>query len=152
MVDIRPVRSEDMKAIAEELYNNLRLADKVEMVQLHKDNLEYVYDSMLFSDKLYQARDKAGNLLCVTGVAGIECDTGYCVWCLGTKELSRHKRDFVRYGRKLMNEYISRCHELKNFIGVENEEALTFIKHMGAELLEPVKLGDGMFVPFVIRG
>lgn len=51
-----------------------------------------------------------------------------------------------------MNEYISRCHELKNFIGVENEEALTFIKHMGAELLEPVKLGDGMFVPFVIRG
>lgn len=71
---------------------------------------------------------------------------------LGAKELSRHKREMVRYGRKIMDEYLSRGHELKNFIGVENEEALTFIKHMGAELLEPVKLGDGMFVPFVIRG
>lgn len=152
MVDIRPVRSEDMKTIAEELYNNLRLADKVEMVQLHKDNLEYVYNSMLFSDILYQARDKAGNLLCVTGVAAIECDTGYCVWCLGTKALSRHKRDFVRYGRLIMKEYLTRCGELKNFIGVENEEALTWVKHFGAEFKKTIKLGDGMFVPFVIRG
>ena len=152
MVDIRPVRSEDMKTIAEELYNNLRLADKVEMVQLHKDNLEYVYNSMLFSDILYQARDKAGNLLCVTGVAAIECDTGYCVWGLGTKALSRHKRDFVRYGRLIMKEYLTRCGELKNFIGVENEEALTWVKHFGAEFKKTIKLGDGMFVPFVIRG
>lgn len=152
VVDIRPVRKEDYEAVAKELYDNLRLADKLEMVQLHKDTWEYPYYSMLYSDVLYQARDKDGNLLCVTGAAAIECDTGYCVWCLGTKELSRHKREMVRYGRKLMDEYLSRCHELKNFIGVENEEALTFIKHMGAELQEPVKLGDGMFVPFVIRG
>ena len=107
---------------------------------------------MLFSDILYQARDKAGNLLCVTGVAAIECDTGYCVWCLGTKALSRHKRDFVRYGRLIMKEYLTRCGELKNFIGVENEEALTWVKHFGAELKKTIKLGDGMFVPFVIRG
>lgn len=152
MVDIRPVRKEDYEAIAKELYDNLRLADKLEMVQLHKDNWEYPYYSMLYSDVLYQARDKDGNLLCVTGAAAIECDTGYCVWCLGTKELSRHKRDFVRYGRFIMKEYLTRCGELKNFIGVENEEALTWVKHFGAELKKPIKLGDGMFVPFVIRG
>lgn len=81
VVDIRPVRKEDYEAIAKELYDNLRLADKLEMVQLHKDNWEYPYYSMLYSDVLYQARDKTGKLLCATGIAAIECDSGYCVWC-----------------------------------------------------------------------
>lgn len=152
MVDIRPVRREDYESIAKELYENIRFADQLEMVQLHRDSWQYVLDSMLSSDILYQARDEAGRLLCLTGTAPIDGDLYSCVWCLGTKELSRHKRDFVAYGKILMKEFLACRHALKNYIGIENKEALTWIKHMGAEFMDPIKLGDGVFIPFAIRG
>lgn len=151
MVDIRPIPKDEYQKIAQELWDNLRLADKLEAVQLHKDTWAYAYDSMLDSDALYQARTRDGKLLCVFGTAEILEDTGHCVWCLGTKELTHYKRDMVFLGKIMIHEFLFRFGELKNFIGIENTRALTFITHMGAQLLEPVKMGDGLFVPFVIR-
>lgn len=81
MVDIRPVRKEDYESIAKELYENIRFADQLEMVQLHRNSWQYVLDSMLSSDILYQARDEAGRLLCLTGTAPIDGDLYSCVWC-----------------------------------------------------------------------
>lgn len=151
MVNIREVSKEQYKRIAKELYENIRLADKLEARHLGCDNWEYVYNSMCSSDILYQVTDSSGTLLGITGTAPISGNTGYCVWFLGTKKLKRHKRDFATTGKALVKEYLFRKGELKNFISIENKEALTFIKHVGAILLEPVKMGDGVFIPFVIK-
>ena len=149
MVNIKNVPKEQYKRIAKELYEDMRLADKLEARHLDCDNWEYVYSSMCSSDILYQVRDTMGNLLGVTGTAPINGDSGCCVWFLGTKKLALHKRDFATTGKALVKEYLFRKGELKNFISIENQEALTFIKHVGAILLEPIKMGDGVFIPFV---
>lgn len=151
MVNVSGVPKERYKEIAKDVYENLRLADKLEARHLGCDRWEYVYDSMRSSDILYQVIDDSGNILGVTGTAPISGDSGFCVWFLGTKKLACHKRDFATTGKALVKEYLFRKGELKNFISVENHEALTFIKHNGATLLDPVKLGDGLFVPFVIK-
>lgn len=151
MVNVSGVPKERYKEIAKDVYENLRLADKLEARHLGCDRWEYVYDSMRSSDILYQVTDDAGNILGVTGTAPISGDSGFCVWFLGTKKLACHKRDFATTGKALVKEYLFRKGELKNFISVENHEALTFIKHNGATLLDLVKLGDGLFVPFVIK-
>ena len=151
MVNVTGVPKEQYEEIAKEVYENMRLADKVEARHLGRDCWEYVYDSMCSSDILYQVTDEEGNVLGVTGTAPISCDTGSCVWFLGTKSLAHHKRDFVTTGKTLLQEYLFRKGELKNFIGWENVQAQTFIIHAGAKILPPVKMGDGLFVPFVIK-
>ena len=151
MVNVSTIPEEQYKVIAHEVYDNMRLADKLEAAHLHSDKWEYVYESMRSSDILYHVTDKEGNTLGVTGTAPISGDSGFCVWFLGTKRLARHKRDFATTGKALVKEFLFRKGELKNFISIENHEALTFIKHVGAILLDPVKMGDGTFIPFVIK-
>lgn len=151
MVNINTIPKEQYKVIAHDVYDNLRLADKLEAAHLNCDCWEYVYDSMRSSDILYHITDEQGNTLAVTGTAPINGESGFCVWFLGTKKTAHHKRDFATTGKALLQEYLLRKGELKNFISVENHEALTFIKHCGARFLEPVKMGDGLFVPFIIK-
>lgn len=80
MVNVTGVPKEQYEEIAKEVYENMRLADKVEARHLGRDCWEYVYDSMCSSDILYQVTDEEGNVLGVTGTAPISGDTGSCVW------------------------------------------------------------------------
>lgn len=79
MVKISTIPKEKYKAIAHEVYDNLRLADKLEAAHLNSDCWEYVYDSMRSSDILYLVSDEEGNALGVTGTAPIAGDSGFCV-------------------------------------------------------------------------
>lgn len=153
MAKITVIDKPDFKKVAEELYENIRLADKLEMIDLCEDCSGYVLDSMEMSDLLYQARTEDGKLLCVMGTApSPKLPEGYhVVWCLGTKELSKHKREFVVLGRAILKEFLFRKGTLFNIISVKNTEAITWIKHQGAHFYGEVKVRNGVFKPFFIE-
>lgn len=153
MAKITTIDPKDYEAIAQELYDNIRLADQLEMRELGEDCPGYIIDSMEVSDILYQARTNDGKLLCVMGTSpSPKLPEGYhVVWCLGTKELSRHKREFVVQGHAVLKEFLFRKGTLFNIISVNNTEAITWIKHQGAHFYGEVKVRKGIFKPFFIE-
>lgn len=153
MVDLSAVSKNEYKQVAEELFNNMRAEDREEMELMGYHDIEYVLRSMNNSEILYKAVDGEGHLLAVSGVS-YSCDfpdDARCVWLLGTERIKQHKRELVKIGRAVMKEYLNKYHKLFNLISRDNIPALTYIQHLGAKFFQPVNIGRGVFVPFLVE-
>lgn len=153
MVDLSAVSQDEYKQVAAELFDNMRAEDKEEMELMEYHSIDYVLGSMNNSEILYKAVDDEGHLLAVSGVS-YPCDfpdDARCVWLLGTERIKQHKRELVKIGRVVMKEYLNKHHKLFNLISRDNIPALTYIQHLGAKFSQPVSIGRGVFVPFLVE-
>lgn len=116
--------------------------------------LAYVFASIWHSKKVYGVWN-GHVLLAVTGVSEEfnypDGDKATCVWCLGTEDLDHHRRDFVRYAPSILSYFTAKYGRLGNFINKENKAALLWIRRMGATFKDPVRIVNGIFLPFVIE-
>lgn len=153
-IRIRALRPSEYRETAQRLYYNMRKQDHDEAALLGADNLPYVLVSITLSREVYGAW-KGDVLLAVLGVTEqfhfLDGTVARCVWCLGTEDLDRNHRAFVKYGPPILNYLASKYGRLGNFISAGNKKALLWIRRMGAMLLDPVEMGEGVFIPFVIE-
>lgn len=153
-IRIRALRPSEYIETAKRLFYNLREADAREADLLGMKCLAYVFASILHSKEVYGVW-KGHVLLAVTGVSEEfnypDCDKATCVWCLGTEDLDHHRRDFVRYAPSILSYFTAKYGRLGNFINKENKAALLWIRRMGATFKDPVRIVNGIFLPFVIE-
>jgi len=64
-------------------------------------------------------------------------------WFLGTREVDRHARAYVRMGRRYIAHLLDRCDVLMNMASAESTTSLRFLSAMGFDIHEPVVLPSG---------
>lgn len=72
------------------------------------------------------------------------------VWLLGTNEALKHRRIFLEQTRGVLDELLSICPRLHNYVHTENKTSVRWLKHIGFTIEDAVPYGpDGeMFHPF----
>jgi hypothetical protein len=71
------------------------------------------------------------------------------VWMLGSDEIPKHRRDLALIGPRLMEWLARDMPHLENLVSIENEAAISFMKHLGFEVSGITERHGGLeFVPF----
>jgi hypothetical protein len=72
------------------------------------------------------------------------------LWLLGTDDLFKHPKQLVKYGRKVVTALFDRYSLLYNYVHVNNDASIRWLKSMGFEFQEPEMYGvyKSKFVKF----
>lgn len=127
MIEIRPVTLEHIVYITP----RLRAFDKLECMAVGyepEDSLRY---SVAVSRHTFTFLHE-GIPLGVYGVCPIQ-DGGALVWLLGTDEITKHGRDFLRSSQKARDKYLTYYKYLTNAVHVKNKASIRWLTHLGAE-------------------
>lgn len=75
------------------------------------------------------------------------------IWMLATEESTNHKREFLVYGRKLVDEMLNECPYLCNMVHTKNTKSIRWLRWLGFTIDEPVKYGpdDELFHLFYLQ-
>lgn len=75
-------------------------------------------------------------------------------WFLGTDEIKKHRRDFLRASVEWRDMFLARMPDLRNCVDDRNELSKRWLRWLGFELTDPVPMGyDGaMFRMFSYKG
>jgi hypothetical protein len=96
-----------------------------------------------------------GRAECMFGLSIISHVTGHgSPWFLGTDEIQKHRRDFLRASVQWRDMFVARTPDLRNCVDDRNELSKRWLRWLGFELTEPVPMGyDGaMFRMFSYKG
>lgn len=143
-----------LKTIAKDM----RDIDVFELLATGSDDVEAaVRESVDNSWSAFFLLDRKGYPLCVFGIIpntiGEEVYDGNIIWCLGTKRLIKHKTAFVHWASEIISWWKREFGVLFNFISVDNDKSIKWLRTLGAEFSEPFPVGDGyLFKKFTIGG
>lgn len=155
MIKIVPITDKVQAAVvALKIYANMRTHDRAEMLLMGYDDLFYIKDSIDQSGECFAAYGSNNELLCVFGVVNRKnLGFGVPVWLVATEDVNKYHKELVKHGRTIIKSFVKRYKKLYNYISIENEPALRYIRAMGAELYPPQRWGINgeLFVPFVIK-
>ena len=71
------------------------------------------------------------------------------VWMLCTGMVERHQMKFLRAAKKLLADYLEKYTHLENFVWLGNEQHVKWLKWMGANFHDVVKINNEDFQLFV---
>ena len=71
------------------------------------------------------------------------------VWMLCTGMVERHQMKFLRAAKKLLDDYLEKYTHLENFVWLGNEQHVKWLKWMGANFHDVVKVNNEDFQLFV---
>jgi hypothetical protein len=135
-------------ADAEEMAPILRKEDREEVWASHKHTpLEALQYALNFSEECWVARAD-GKILCMFGIAKMTLlgDTA-TPWLLGSEEIPKHWRHFLRYGRKVVNAWKERYPVLINFSDSRYITAVRWLRWLGFTIHDAKPFGP-YGVPF----
>lgn len=72
-------------------------------------------------------------------------------WLLGTDEVTRHPKEFLRMSREWLAKPFTRYSVLRNVVSVENSASIRWLKWLGATFSDPIDVGGKPFVLFELR-
>lgn len=155
-VNFKPLLLETAEsyAAAEALFNNMRDADRTEMLLMGYDSIEYVTDSINTSAECFAAYTDDGVLLGIGGIADApDFGLGKPIWFIATKDINRNRKQLAHYGMAIIKRYLEIYGKVYNYISIDNLQAIRYIKKAGATIYPPQRWGVGgaLFVPFVIE-
>jgi hypothetical protein len=149
-VKVRRPTQEDIEILAA----NLRDQDLAECQAAgHTDMLKVIANGVAMSTMCWAAFVD-GRLACIFGVAphGSMLSERGIPWLLGTSEIKKHRRVFVRLSRPYIDEMLRAYPYLFNAVHARNTVAMRWLKHMGFKLYAAVQVEGGeMFHPFELR-
>lgn len=144
----------EKKAIADELIDAIREIDKYEIHGLGFTTEQGVHASIFDTAPVYAARAKDnGKLIACWGLqvlVGKEKNT-YIIWALGTDEIERFRKSFVKESDAIIKRWLELYGELTNTVATRNKRAILWLKRLGAEFYNKRMYNDVEYVDFVIR-
>ena len=127
-------------ADADELYANLRPADRAECEAYGKPSVQGgLRESIADSLHCWTAR-REGKLMAVFGVGEITQDVG-SPWMLGTPVLDKHPRILQRLAPEYVQIMLGIYPHLLNFVHAKNTRSIRWLKRLGFRLHDPELYG-----------
>ena len=126
---IRGLRKGDLEYLVE----NLREADKLEVLAVAEDVTAALYDSISLSTSVFII-DVSGVPM---GIFGTTYDSGvHSIWMLGTDEISEHPYKFVKYSKSLLRSLfaLTGAETFTNFTHAKNGLHHKWLEWCGAKL------------------
>lgn len=119
----------------------MREADRLE-VEASSGNIHDTLYKSIHISKRSLAVSVEGKLLYIIGIVKptLLSDKGI-PWLLGTNEIKRHKKVFMRSTYELLKETMAECRELENYVDARNTDSIKWLKFMGFTLDEPIPFG-----------
>ena len=74
--------------------------------------------------------------------AGPTQNTGE-IWCLSSAKMHRYPKQYMRYGRWLIEEGLANFELLENYVYEHNTKSIAWLKRLGAKFEEPRPYGVG---------
>ena len=144
----------EKKPVADELLRDLRAIDRFEIEGLGFTSEQGVTASFYQTTPVYMARAKdSGRLMCCWGLQIIESEDKhtYVIWALGTDELERFKKAFVKEAKEILTRWLDYYGELTNTVAVCNMRSIKWLKSMGAVFENRRKINDVDYIDFYLR-
>lgn len=130
-----------------ELIANMRAIDKLEVSCFGYTPSKAAEISVAESDVVFTVLSNKGKVMAIFG-AGVR-DEAY-IWLLGTDELERNPKPFLRHCRKWVNSLVEMYGSVSNVIHADNLICLRWLQWCGAELSDPVKIQGELLRKFNI--
>lgn len=136
---------EDVLYIAE----NMRAIDRFEVKAFGcKDVLQALEDSI--SNSEVSVLVKGEKPLCVLGLSLVDSENRRAVWLLGVDDMKSYKKEFLCYGYLVLTYWFSEFGAMYNYISVDNDKSIRWLKWLGASFSEPFLLGGQLFREFIL--
>ena len=132
--------------------DNLRDADRRELVAVAGDTLDAIFKSIEVSEEAYSVTGAGGEPLVLYGKCRVDNLPGRMIWCIATKALGPYQREFARVSRDILRRWADEYGILWNAVGDFNEPAKRWLQWCGADFGEPMEINGEKFVRFYIRG
>jgi hypothetical protein len=136
-----------MPGDAEELFKNLRPADRDELMAMSGE----VYFSIkwsIMSSRYSWAFEVDGELACLLGIVEGSLISRFGIpWMLGTTVLDKNVGVLIRHSRKYYEEVKGKYPHLVNFVDARNTKSIRWLKWLGFEFGEARDMGVAN-VPF----
>lgn len=149
------IKMAEKKKLYSELMEDLRAVDKKEIEGLGISSEEGVRVSIYETSPVFYARStENGKLLMCWGLNILRNKEGgntYLIWALGTNEIKKKKKSFLKESSAILNRWIELYGELTNTVATFNKDALHWLKWLGADFSEPFKIKDTEYVNFYLR-
>ncbi|MBQ8809469.1 MAG: DUF2833 domain-containing protein [Bacteroidales bacterium] len=137
-----------------EIAGKLRRMDRFELKAVGcRDAEQGIRQSIAGSMIVMYMADKNERPVCIFGISSEVYEQGRVIWCLGTDDIDRHKKEFVKHSREILRWWTAQYGQLFNYVSVQNIKALAWLKRMGAEFHRPFLMNEtDIFRMFTIRG
>ena len=148
-------KSDDGIRIAEELIENIREQDRIDVLASGADLVFEICACLQDCETSYVYRGENGELLCIMGKSKyIPEAVGRCIYMLGTNALldfDYQKQLLVKEAHSVIREWVNKHGVLFNAVNSTNYKSIRWLKGLGAIFVpEGVQVDDNVFYQFII--
>lgn len=138
--------------LVESIAEDMRQADAEEVwASNHHSPIESMMKGWELSDVSTVAIDDNGEPLVMIGLVKRDVLTGSgVVWMLGADRAMKHKKEFFRQTKPIINEMLTICPRLCNMVHSKNTNSILWLKWLGFTIEDPIPHGpdDELFHRF----
>lgn len=124
-----------------EFLKDIRKADIEEISAFTNDIRKELEESIQNSNVAIKVLSKDNKPLCIYGVTKIKGIEGHMIWCVGTNEMMKYKKSFVKMSKHILGNWKKQYGTMYNCVSVDNKKAIAWLKYLGANFSEPFPIG-----------
>lgn len=143
----------DEEKFLNEFLKDIRKEEREEILILTNDIYKELNESIKNSTIAIKVLSKDNKPLCIYGTRKIKGIEGNLIWCVGTNEIMKYKKSFVKISKHILEKWKKQYGILYNCISVENKKSFIWLKMLGAEFSEPFLVANNKyFRRFILKG
>jgi len=129
--------------------NNLRKHDLLEVACFSNNPIEPFFKSLIYDDETYILLDDK-NIPYIAFGCGISPTEEAYIWMLGTNDVFKYKKIFVKYCKRWVNKLASKYETVTNYVHVDNKLSIRWLKWCGAVFSPKLNILGQDFYKFYI--
>lgn len=151
--DLVVYKNEKHEDAIKEIAGHLRDIDRYELLAVGYDDAEQGIRQSIQGSSLVMMMTDGKKPICIFGLSRERYEYGRVVWCLGTDDVDRHKKDFVLFSRYVLSWWSNQYGRLFNYVAAKNDRSIRWLKRMGAVVGSPRQINDkgDLFCLFTIE-
>ena len=129
--------------------DNLRKHDLLEVACFSSNPIEPLFKGLLYDDETYILLDNKNVPYIIFG-CGVSLDKEAYIWMLGTNDVFKYKKIFIRNCRYWVNKLTNKYGTVTNYVHVDNKLSIRWLKWCGAVFSSKLNILGQDFYKFYI--